>query len=86
MTETTQDGADVVERLTPAQIAFLREAAENWLGVAKCRSTTGYARRAERAKAERLCKAGLMRKYVHGADEYEITDAGRAALKEIDNG
>jgi predicted transcriptional regulator len=67
-------------KLTPAQKKFLREAAENWLGVAKCRSTTGFARRAEREKAERLCQAGLMRRYVDGSDEYEITEHGRAAL------
>jgi predicted transcriptional regulator len=67
-------------KLTPAQKKFLRDAADNWLGVTKCRSTTGYARRAEREKAARLCQAGLMRKYVHGSDEFEITDAGREAI------
>lgn len=67
-------------KLTRAQKAFLSEAANNWLGVAKCRSTSGFARRAEREKAVRLCQAGLMQKYVHGSDEFQITDAGRDAL------
>lgn len=67
-------------KLTPAQQSFLADASANWLGVAKCNSPVGFARKAQRAKALRLCDAGLMRRYVHGTDEFEITDAGREAL------
>ena len=66
--------------LTPAARAFLDAAATNWLGVAKLTGTNGLGRAARRRMAHRLCAAGYMRFYIHGSDEFEITEAGRAAL------
>ncbi|ADJ22982.1 hypothetical protein Hden_1169 [Hyphomicrobium denitrificans ATCC 51888] len=68
--------------MSPAHRKFLSEAASNYLGVAKLFNTCGYARRSRRAMAQRLCEEGLMRRYVHGSDEFEITDKGRAALSD----
>lgn len=68
--------------MTFAQVRFLSEAADNWLGVAKLHGTRGLGRSARRRMAMSLVASGLMRKYVHGSDEFEITDTGRAALAE----
>lgn len=65
--------------MTPCQRKLLSEAAANWLGVAKLRST-GLGRSAQRRMASALCEAGLMERYVHGDAEYRITSKGRAAL------
>lgn len=66
--------------ITVNQRAFLSQAASNWLGVAKLHGTQGLGRSARRRMALSLVEAGLMRKYVHGSDEFEITNKGRAAL------
>lgn len=70
--------------MSPAQRKFLSEAANNWLGVANLNGTSGFGKRSRRLMAEKLCEAGLMRKYVHGSDEFEITDKGRAAVAPTD--
>lgn len=62
--------------LTKAQAAQVRRAVDG-NGLVEDYGTNGLARAGWIRMMERLCEAGLFRRYVHGG--YEITDAGRAA-------
>lgn len=62
--------------LTKAQAAQVHRAVDG-NGVLEHRGTNGLARAGWARMMERLCAAGLFRRYVHGG--YEITDLGRAA-------
>lgn len=69
-------GASRAVALTRAQAAQVHRAVDG-NGLLEHRGTNGLARAAWTRMMERLCAAGIFRRYVHGG--YEITDLGRAA-------
>ena len=66
--------------MTDKRAAILKEAAKHPLGIVERPYFQWFSRIAWDNNAAALTRAGLLSPYVHGG--YEITSAGRAALKE----
>lgn len=66
-------------KLTEKRERILQQAARHHLGLATNPYIVGFERVAWDKNASWLCENGLLARYVHGG--FEITDAGRAALK-----